>query len=115
MRIYSAQLGRKYARLERRQKDEAGENEQVYSTDEGDVLLSISGSNVFVSEGFDLALARKLRDNVANAQAEGPLRVVQLDHEPALSMAHQLSSYGILRPALMGRYTSEGQPANRLR
>ena len=39
-------------------------SEQVYSTNEGDVLLSISGTGVFVSEGFDLALARKLRDSI---------------------------------------------------
>lgn len=111
LRIYSAQLGRKYSRLERRQKDETGENEQVYSTEEGDVLLSLSGTNVFVSEGFDLSLARKLRESIANAQAEGPLRVVQW-HEPTLSLAHWLGSYGMLNPARMGRYTSEGQPTN---
>ena len=33
-------------------KDEADDNEQVYTTNEGDVLLSISGTGVFVSEGF---------------------------------------------------------------
>lgn len=112
MRIYSTQLGRKYAKIERRQKDEAGDNEQVYSTNEGDVLLSISGSNVFVSEGFDLTLARKLRDSIASAQAEGPIRIVQSEHEPSLSMVHLLGSYGVLRPALLGRYTSEGRPTN---
>ncbi len=70
-----AQLPRKYSHVERRQKDEVDDSEQVYSTNEGDVLLSISGTGVFVGEGFDLALARKLRDSIASVQSEGPLRM----------------------------------------
>ncbi|HTH53434.1 MAG TPA: hypothetical protein VL495_05760 [Edaphobacter sp.] len=108
MRIYGNQLVRKYSKLERRKKDEAGDNEQVYSTEEGDVLLSISGSNVFVSEGFDLALARKLRDSIAGVQAQGPIRTAQLGSEPALSLSRWMASYGMLKPAPVGRYTSEG-------
>ena len=109
LRIYGAQIPRKYSRVVRRQKDEVGDNEQVYSTSEGDVLLSISGSNVFVSEGFDLTLARKLRDSVAGVQAEGPLRIAQAGSEPALSLVHLLGSYGVMKPgAAAGRYTSEG-------
>ncbi len=41
---------------------------------EGDVLLSISGTGVFIGEGFDLALARKLRDSIVSMQSEGPLQ-----------------------------------------
>ena len=48
MRVYAAQIPRKYSRLVRRTKDEADETEQVYSTNEGDVLMSISGTGVFV-------------------------------------------------------------------
>lgn len=109
LRIYSSQLQRKYSKLERRQKDESGDNEQVYSTNEGDVLLSVSGTKVFVSEGFDLALARKLRDSIASVQAEGPLRTAQAGEEPALSMARLLGSYGVIKPATLERYTSEGR------
>jgi len=108
MRIYGAQVSRKYSNVTRRQKDEAGGNEQVYSTNEGDVLLSISGSNVFVSEGFDLALARKLRDSIADAQAQGPIRTAQVGGEPALSLSHLLGAYGVMKPALPERYTSQG-------
>jgi len=115
MRIYGTQLPRKYSKLERRQKDEAGDAEQVYSTNEGDVLLSISGSSVFVSEGFDLALARKLRDSIANVQGEGPLRMAQAVEEPSLSLSRLVRSYGMMNPAAIERYTSEGNHTHALR
>lgn len=108
MRIYGAQIPRKYSNVTRRQKDEAGDNEQVYTTNEGDVLLSISGSTVFVSEGFDLALARKLRDSIAGVQAQGPLRTAQLGGEPSLSLSRLVGGYGLMKPATLGRYTFEG-------
>ena len=57
-----------------RTKDEVGGTEQVYSTNEGDVLLSVSGTGVFIGEGFDLALARKLRDPIVSMQPEGPIQ-----------------------------------------
>lgn len=111
LRIYGAQLARKYSGVVRRQKDEAGDNEQVYSTSEGDALLSISDSSVFVSEGFDLATARKLRDSIAEVQAKGPVRMAQAGSEPALSLSHLLRSYGMVSPSMFGRYTSEGRSA----
>ncbi len=60
MRIYNSQIPRKYSNVVRREKEEADESERVYSTNEGDVLISLSRNGVFVGEGFDLALARKL-------------------------------------------------------
>jgi hypothetical protein len=114
LRIYGAQIARKYSKVVRRQQDEAGDNEQVFSTGEGDVLLSISGRNVFISEGFSLPLARKLRDSVASVQSEGPLRIAQESHEPALALGEMLRYYGMVKVAAVnessrtGRYTSEG-------
>jgi hypothetical protein len=108
LRIYAAQIPRKYSKVARRQQDEADENEQVFSTSEGDVLLSISGRNVFVSEGFSLPLARKLRDSVASVQSEGPLRIAEHQQdEPSLSLARSLAGYGMIKD--VERYTSEGQ------
>jgi hypothetical protein len=109
LRIYGSEIPRKYSKVVRRQLDEMGENEQVFSTNEGDVLLSISGTNVFVSEGYSLALARKLRDSIASVQAEGPIRMAEAGHEPALSMAGLLQSFGMTKTAEAGRYTSEGR------
>lgn len=108
LRIYSAQIPRKYSKVVRRQQDEAGDNEQVFSTSEGDVLLSISGKSVFVSEGFSLPLARKLRDSIASVQSEGPLRVAERGDEPSLTLARTLAGYGMMRAGALQRYTSQG-------
>src|ERR1700679_416225 len=61
MRTYADQIPRKYSNVVERTKDEVGGTEQVYSTNEGDVLISVSGTGVFIGEGFGLALSRKLR------------------------------------------------------
>ena len=108
LRIYAAQIPRKYSKVSRRQQDEVGDNEQVFSTSEGDVLLSISGRSVFVSEGFSLPLARKLRDSIASVQSEGPLRVAEKGHEPSLTLARALAGYSMMRAGGLQRYTSEG-------
>jgi len=110
MRIYSGQLARKYSGLVRRGKDEIGDSEEVYSTNEGDVLLSISDNSVFVAEGFDLALARKLRDRIAEVQSNGPLQVAESGAQaesgsPAMSLVHLMNGFGVVKAALPERYT----------
>jgi hypothetical protein len=109
MHTYAAQIPRKYSGVVERTKDEADEKEQVFSTSEGDVLISLSGTGVFIAEGFDLALARKLRDTVVSVQAEGPVKQAEVEQrEPALSMAHVLASFGAVDAAALQRYTSRG-------
>ena len=86
------------ATLRSGQKDEADENEQVYTTSEGDVLISMSGTGVFVGEGFDLALARKLRDSIVSVQPEGPMQSRRLRHcrsRCALRWRGCLRSFGV--------------------
>jgi hypothetical protein len=119
LRVYADELPRKYSTLARRSKDEADEDEQVYSTNEGDVLLTISGTGVFVSEGFPLELARKLRDSVVSVQSDGPLELAGLKAQdrsshssaklssaglpdPGLSLVRMMSSAGVMKAA-MGR------------
>jgi hypothetical protein len=110
MRIYANQIPRKYSGVVRRSKDEADEEEQVYSTNEGDVLISRSGTNVYIGEGFNLALSRKLRDLVASVQSEGPMKLAALpQHEPALAMVRLLESFGVMNTSSSQRYTSTGQ------
>ena len=107
MHTYAAQIPRKYSGVVERQKDEADEREQVFTTSEGDVLISLTGTGVFVSEGFDLALARKLRDTVVSVQAEGPMKQAAVNGpEPALSMAQVLASLGAVNRGALERYTS---------
>lgn len=106
LRVYAGQLPRKYSGLVRRKNDEADDTEQVYTTSEGDVLLSMVDSNVFVSEGFPLALARKLRDEITAAQSSGPLQEARAARQPAvegdpgLDLVHVLSSAGVMKAAL---------------
>ncbi len=121
LRVYAEQLPRKYSGLVRRSKDEADGNEQVYSTSEGDVLLSLSGTGVFVSEGFSLELARKLRDKIGSVQSDAPLQVARADagmrtvgtgrnaaadvaggglFDPGLSLVRMMSSAGVMKAAI---------------
>lgn len=112
LRLYAGQLPRKYSMLARRAKDEADDSEQVYSTNEGDVLLSLDGTGVFVSEGFPLQLARKLRDSIASVQSDAPLEVaggaaksrsarsVAGLPDPGLSLVRLISSAGVMKAAI---------------
>lgn len=114
MRVYAGQLARKYQTVARRSKDETDDSEQVYGTNEGDVLLSISGRDVFVSEGFALPLARQLRQEIAGAQGVGAVQTAQLP-EPELSFgfARELASFGVVKSALGTRYTQRGADESR--
>jgi hypothetical protein len=96
----------------------------VYSTDEGDVFLSIGKKGVFTSEGFPLALARKLRDSIVSVQLEGPLQIAALpvaspaadstyNNDPALSLAHLLSSAGVLKAAIGAEQAASSPSAKR--
>ena len=128
LRVYANQLPRKYSGLVRRTNDETDENEQVYSTSEGDVLLTISGTGVFVSEGFPLELARKLRDSIVGVQSDAPLELAGTNAkghgessdadlaglnlpDPGLSLVRLISSAGVMKAAMgadsaaQGRYT----------
>ena len=108
LHTYAAQIPRKYSNVVERTKDETGDLEQVFSTDEGDVLISLSGTGVFIAKGFDLALARKLREKIVSAQPEGPIQEAALPlNEPGLSMARVLASFGAVNAAAVQRYTSK--------
>jgi hypothetical protein len=102
LRVYAGQLARKYSGLKRRSADEADDTEQVYSTTEGDVLLTIQGNTVFTFEGFPVAQARVMREAIAAVQTSGPLmQASDLTH----SLVEVGTSFGMMRAA--GRYTSQ--------
>jgi hypothetical protein len=101
-RVYVGELPRKYMSLKRRTADEKDANEQIYSTPEGDVLVQIVDNGVFVSEGFDLALARKLSDAITGMQAAGPLQQAEIPGgELTLGLAQGLASFGIPKTAML--------------
>jgi hypothetical protein len=109
LHIYAAQIPRKYSGVVERTKDETDEDEQVYSTSEGDVLISRSGDSVFIGEGFDLPLARKLRESISSVQPTGRMQQAAAPlHEPALSMTRILASMGEMNASALQRYTSTG-------
>jgi hypothetical protein len=100
-RIYEAELARKYDKLKECKADEADSREEVFSTEEGDVLLSRSGNTLFVSEGFPLATARKLRDQTTDAQASGPVKLAAAPRgELTLGLSEGLGKFGVLKCAL---------------
>ncbi len=74
--IYAEELSRKYSGVKR---DTAAESsgEQIYTTNEGPVLIALNGNQVFTSESFDLTLAHKLELVMVGAQANGNLRTAQ--------------------------------------
>ncbi len=105
-RIYAAELGRKYSGVKPDPEAqnsaaggsvEAGSEEQVYTTDEGPVVITIRGKLVFVAESFNLALARKLTALVMDAQGTGELRMAGRVRPEATSLA---LANGLARPGL---------------
>ncbi len=99
--VYRGELGRKYVGLIERKKDEHDGDEQVYTTQEGDVLLSLSGKTLFIAEGFPMTLARKLNTAVQSVQGTGPLRQAMTPtHELTFSTAQTLGGYGLMKVAL---------------
>jgi hypothetical protein len=109
-RVYAEELPRKYSGLTRRKQDEADDSEQVYTTSEGDVLLSLSGTSVFISEGFPLELALKLRDRITSVQSDAPLQIAGLDgrsglpgaglSDPGVDLVRLMSSAGMMKAGI---------------
>src|SRR5271157_3600014 len=77
--LYADDLGRKYSGLkpdlDAQLSTPSGVDEQVYSTNEGPVLITTRGKLVFVAESFPLDLARKLTALILDAQGAGELRI----------------------------------------
>ena len=104
--VFEQELPRQYDGLKRRRTDETTENERVFSTREGDVLLTLEDRSVWVSEGFDLAMARKLRDAVDAANVslgKGPVmqaRTGYRGHSLVGGMVSQIAQFGMMKAAL---------------
>lgn len=104
--VFEQELPRQYDGLQRRQTEEKDDTERVYSSREGDILLTLQDKTVWVSEGFDLAMARKLRDAVDaanNALGSGPLlqaRSLQPEHDLVGGLVNTIGSFGMMKAAL---------------
>ncbi|MFC6644503.1 hypothetical protein ACFQBQ_02640 [Granulicella cerasi] len=108
--VFDQEFPRQYGGLQRRQAEEKDENERVYSTREGDLLLVRAGSSVWVSEGFDLPTARAMREQVeaANPAAGGPMMQAKRDARdemrgasgPVTGLASWIGEFGMMKAAL---------------
>jgi len=101
--VFEEELPRQYDGLKRRQTDETDADERVYSTREGDILLRREGKRVWVSEGFELPLARKLRGEIDGAQGVGPLRQASSEvpaRDLVGGLAHWMGSFGLVKAEL---------------
>jgi hypothetical protein len=67
-KMYADELGKQYSGVKHDTEAESDASEQVYTTNEGPVLIATTGNTVFVSESFDLNLARKLEFLMMGAQ-----------------------------------------------
>jgi hypothetical protein len=75
-RLYARNLARKYSSVRELSASDTvpaanDQEEQVYSTDEGPVLITTRGKMVFVAESFPLPLAHKLTSLILDAQGGG--------------------------------------------
>ncbi len=93
--VFNGEIPRQYDGLKRRKADEKDENERVYTTREGDVLLTLEGKTVWVSEGFEVSLARKLREQVDAVN-------VPLGHGPVLTAGYRVQGLGFSKDGLVG-------------
>jgi len=92
--LYADELGRKYsgfkvdAEAERSAPADlsGGSEEQVFSTNEGPVVMTTRGKMVFVAESFPLELARKLTALILDAQGSGEMKMAQANPLPAPSL-----------------------------
>jgi hypothetical protein len=100
--IYAAEVGKKYSGVKRDSSAESN-GEQIYSTNEGPVLIAIDGNQVFTSESFDLTMARKLELVMVGAQSSGNLQTAGLRPAmPELSagVANLIAKCGLMRSGL---------------
>lgn len=82
-KLYADNLERKYSFVKAVRTStvtepmDTGAIEQVFSTDEGPVVITRRGSLVFVAESFPLPLARKLTALILDDQGTGEVRTAQ--------------------------------------
>ncbi len=98
-RLYEAQLARKYAKVAERKADEL-DGEAVYTTNEGDALISRTDKGLLIAEGYPLETARKLRATILAAQGSGPIRMA-VGPELTLETVRGISQFGMLKAGLL--------------
>jgi hypothetical protein len=91
--LYAGALGRKYSGLHKDASTKppadapAGTEEEVYTTNEGPVVITVRDKLVFVAESFDLPVARKLTAMVLDSQGSGDVRTAHAVQPMAIPAA----------------------------
>ena len=108
-KMYAGELGRQFSSVTRDTDAESDTREQVYKTSEGPAIIATIGNQVFVSESFDLNLARKLEFLMTGAQGgngQQVLTAASTAHMPALtgSFVNFFAGCGVMRAALPSHF-----------
>ena len=89
-KLYAAELGRKYSGLKPADAAQHSPNdatdEKVFTTAEGPVVITTRGKLVFVTESFNLDLARRLTVLVLDAQGSGEMKLAAAPRSPAIAV-----------------------------
>ncbi len=103
-RMYAEELNKKYTHADRDPSAETSQEDQIYRTNEGPVLIVTSGKDVFVSESFDLAVARKLQFLMLGAQQQSGQQVASERKAPKSDLAGSVVNFmagcGMMKVAL---------------
>jgi hypothetical protein len=101
-KMYADELGKQFSGVTNDAQGESGEGEQIYKTNEGPVVISTTGNSVFVSESFDLPLARKLEFLMLGAQRGSGQESVAANRAPDLTgpMVRFFATCGMMRSAM---------------
>jgi hypothetical protein len=104
VKMYANELSHKYAYATRDAAAETSQDEQIYRTNEGPVLIVTSGNDVFISESFNLTTARKLQLLMLGAQQQSGNQVAALRKPPSTDLTgglvHFMSDCGMMKAAL---------------
>lgn len=107
--VYATNLPRKYTRAVPRAEDAPSDgaadqdHDRIFDTEEGPVLISVTGNQVFVSESFDVDTARKLQFVLTGAQS-GPGQQTASNATPSPELTgdlrRMLTAFGTMRITL---------------
>ena len=102
-KLYARELSKKYSGVVRDPTAETSSDEQFYNGNEGPILIVRQGKQVFVSESFDPATARKLQFLFFGAQQTGETQQAAQSLPPDELNAHLtrlMASCGMIKASL---------------